>query len=280
MRPAIALLAVAMALAGCAHAPAPPPAPTLPVVEGWVLDEALRPVAGATTTLAGYPTTQRTDETGHYRLEVPSGTDATVTVEAPGFTAKSAFVGAGFGARATLNFTLARLPEAKPYTLLQDHRGQLACAVSAVVGQDDPGKPHQHKGARCAEVVPSEVDDGNRWLYEVPAGTTGVVLEVYWTPNSDLSQALVLRADIADTGETIGFAEGTSPIHVQLSQLRVEQMHGQGHPGLNLTILPGAGTGSHEHGAVGIFVEQPFRMFATAFFNQAVDPTYSVGNTG
>jgi hypothetical protein len=120
------------------------------------------------------------------------------------------------------------------------------------------------------------VDDGNLWHYTIPAGAAGLMLEVFWTPASDLSQSLVLKAQVGDTGEIVGFAEGPSPLHVQLSHFRVLQMQEQGHPGLLLTILPGAGTGSHEHGAVGAFVEQPFHLFATAFFNQAVDPNYSV----
>lgn len=275
MRLAPAALLVALALSGCVAEKPAAAAPRGPVVEGWVLDEALRPIGGATVALLGSELEARTAANGRYALEVPAGAQVTVTARAPGFEPKSGFLGSGFGARAHLNFSLVRVPVAQPHTQLQDHKGQLTCAVSAVVGQDDPDRPHQHMGARCSE-LPVGVDDGNAWLYPVPQRAAGVVLEVFWTPNSPLSETLVLQMIVAATGETIGFAEGPSPIQVHLGQARVAQLQERGQTDLRLAILPGAGTGSHEHGAVGAFAEQPFRIFATAFFNQPLDPTYSV----
>jgi hypothetical protein len=275
-----AVLLLALALSGCASTSRPlgSLAHRGPVVEGWVLDEGLRPVVNATASVAGSTLAARTDGGGHYRLDVPSGIQVTLTVQAAGFAPKSAYVGSGFGERALLNFSLARLPAEKPYLEVADHKGQLTCAVTAVAGQEDPNKPHEHKGVKCADVIPSTVDDSNLWHYTIPAGASGEMLELFWNSTSDLSTSLILKMQVEDTGDIIGFAEGPSPLHVQLSQFRVLQMQEQGHPGLLVTINPGAGTGSHDHGAVGAFVEQPFRVFATAFFNQAVDPNYSVAN--
>jgi hypothetical protein len=248
-----------------------------PVVEGWVVDDRIMPVTNATVSLAGSPVQVATDQAGHYRLETPTGTSVTLVVAAQGYQSKAGALGAFFGMHQVLNFSLVRLPADAPYVLADSRQGQLTCAITAVAGQDDPNKPHEHKGVRCTQVIPESVDASDVWNYTIPAGATGVILEAFWTPESDLSQALVMKIQDAATGDIIGFTEGVSPLHVQVSHFTTLQL--LDHTGvLRLSILPGAGTGSHEHGAVGVFIDQPFTLFATAFFNQPVDPAFSVAN--
>lgn len=276
--PPLAVVA-ALAVAGCASlADADEPVdatPTMRRIEGWVLDEAIRPVVNATATAVGANVTARTDDEGHYMLSLPLGQQVFITVEADGFIPKSAYLGGG-GTRGVLNFSLVHLPTMEPFTLLTEHEGQLTCAVSAVVGQDDPSKPHEHVALRCYDVIPQEFDEGHLWSYVIPAQAQAVVVEMFWDKGTELAAALVLKIQVASTGDVVGFVEGTSPIRIQLAQLVVEQLHGLNNTELLLTVLPGAGTGNHEHGAVGVFFEQPFHIYATAFFHQPAPPTYSV----
>jgi hypothetical protein len=279
-QPGAAGIAAALALLLCAGCAAPgagvggEAAP--PRVEGWVLDEGLHPVENATVSVQGSPVQRHTDASGHYAADAPTGQALLVVVEAHGYFPQSAGAGQDFGVRLVLNFTLVALPSDAPSIDVTDHAGQMSCAVTAVVGQDNPQRPHEHQGVRCYDVVPDSGEDGHLWRYDIPAAATGVIVELFWEPSTPLSTSLVLKIEVEDTGDILGFQEGTSPLHLQLSQFNVLQALEKGHPRLLMTVLPGAGTGSHEHGAVGLFVEQPFTLYASAFFNQAAEPTYSV----
>lgn len=246
------------------------------VVEGWVIDERIAPVPGAVARLAGLGLETRTDEAGHYALEAPAGMDLVLVVEAVGYKGESGAVTALSGTHHVLNFSLERLPLAEPYDEVQAFDGLLRCGIVATT-QEDPSKPHEHQGVRCSSLAN---DTSNRWAYVLPADTTGVVVEVAWQPQSDVSHALVLKVTVAATGEAVAFLEGTSILRVQLSSLKLAQERQAGHDELILVVEPGAGSGDHEHGAVGAFVQQQFVIYATAFFNGPVPPAYSIADEG
>jgi hypothetical protein len=243
-------------------------------VEGWVVDERIVPVEGAVARLAGVGVETRTDAEGHYVMEAPPGVDLIVVIEADGYKPSSGAVTAQSGARTLLNFSLERLPVAAPYDEVSSFNGLLACGV-VVTTQEDPSRPHEHQGVRCSETLN---DTSNRWSYTMAGNLTGIVVEVDWDAQSDLAQALVLKVTVEATGEQIAFIEGTSMIHVQLSSVKLAQELAAGHDVLRMVVEPGAGTGNHEHGAAGAFAQQPFDIYATAFFNGPVPPSYSIGD--
>lgn len=268
---ALALL-LPSALAGCSEGQAPPAVDAGPLVEGYVLDEARAPVPDASVVVRGLTVNGTTGADGHFAFQAPTGVELLVTAQAPGFIASSQIVPAFSGSRHVLNFTLERMPFGEPYTLVSDFKGSVSCGLTAVVGED-PSSPHEHKGVRCSEVVPSET---NVWNYTIPLNTTGLVFEAFWDPQTDLSAALVFKATIPETGEILGFKESANPARIQLSAVSLAQNLAAGHTVLKVVVTPGAGTGEHEHGAVGVFVEQEFQLVMTAFFNGPVDPTYSI----
>lgn len=273
-RPVLAM-ALLLALAGCAQgppAPAGPDASLGPVVEGWVVDARLVPVPNATVTLAGLGLAAATDAAGHYWLQAPSGADLVVVLAADGFVAQSRAVGARSGEHTFLNFTLARIPDAEPFHVVTTHQGAVACGFVAVLAED-PSRPHEHQGLRCSQLLN---DTRNQWVYALPDNTTGIVVEVAWTAQSEVAQALVLKIVTEGSGEVLAFIEGTSVLRIQLSSVKLEQERAAGHTNVIMTLEPGAGTGNHEHGAAGAFVEQRFDVFATAFFNGPVDSGYSI----
>lgn len=269
---ALALLALLPLLAGCSQAPEAPPEVPGPVVEGFVLDAARAPIVGAAVAVQGQAANATTDDAGHFAFEAPAGVELLVTVTAPGFVPSSQIVPAFSGERHVLNFTLVRVAFAEPYRTVEDFNGVVSCGVTAVVGED-PSAPHEHKGVRCDEVLP---DGQNVWNYTIPDNTTGLVLEGFWEAQSEVSRALVLKATIPETGEVLAFVESMSPLRVQLSKVALAQNLAAGHPLVSIVVTPGAGTGNHDHGAVGAFAQQPFQLVMTAFFNGPVDPAYTV----
>jgi hypothetical protein len=268
-----ALLALLPLLAGCSQAPEAPPAePAAVVVGGFVLDPARAPVEGAAVTVQGQAANATTDAAGRFSLEAPTGVDLLLTASAAGFVPQSQLVPAFSGARHDLSFTLQRVPFDEPYTAVQDFNGVVSCGVTVVVGED-PSSPHEHRGLRCDDLLP---DWNNAWNYTIPHNTTGVVLEGFWEPQSELSKALVVKASIRATGEVLGYVETMSPLRIQLSKVALQQNLAAGHDILAIVVTPGAGTGNHDHGAAGAFVQQRFQLVATAFFNGPVDPAYTV----
>lgn len=265
-------LLLPFALAGCSQEQPRPAVETGPLVEGYVLDEARAPVPAATVVVRGLTVNGTTGPDGHFAFQAPSGVELLLTAQAPGFIASSQVVPAFSGTYHLLNFTLERMPFAEPYTVVSDFKGSVTCGVTAVVGEDQ-SSPHEHKGVRCSELIPS---DTHVWNYTIPLNTTGLVLEAFWDPQTDLAAALVFKATIPETGEILGFKESASPARIQLSAVSLAQNLAAGHTVLSVVVGPGAGTGEHEHGAVGAFVEQGFQLVMTAFFNGPVDPAYSI----
>lgn len=268
------LLALVLALAGCAQSPAPAAELVVagPVVEGWIVDERLVPVAGVAVSLAGLGLATATDAAGHYRLDAPRGADLLVVTNAEGFRPQTRSVGAQSGERHLVNFTLERIPDAEPFHVVTTHTGTVRCGVVAIVAEDQ-SRPHEHQGVRCSQLLN---DTSNVWTYTLPTNSTGVVVEVAWTPQSELAQALVLKVVVEGTGDVLAFIEGTSVLRIQLSSVNLAQAAAAGHTALRVSLEPGAGTGNHEHGAAGAFFEQVFDVYATAFFNGPVDPSYSI----
>lgn len=270
------LAALPLLLAGCSGGEGAPPAPPGPRLEGWVVDAARVPVEGAAVVLSGLAgNATRTDAEGHFGLDAPSGIDLLVIVEADGFRSSSRVVPAFSGATHVLNFSLERIPLAAPYTQVASFRGTVSCGLTVVL-QEDPDRPHEHQGVRCDPALPT--GQNNVWNYTIPDNATGLVLEGFWEPQTAFSEALVVKAEVVGTGQVLAFLESMSPLRVQLSSANVAQATEDGRTFMTITVTPGAGSGSHEHGAFGVFVEQEFQLVVTAFFNGPVDPAYSVLN--
>ncbi|MEA3165491.1 MAG: CarboxypepD reg-like domain [Thermoplasmata archaeon] len=274
MRPgAVAALAFAALLAGCSQGQGDGADTTPgPVVDGLVVDAARIPIGGAAFSVQGQPETGVTDEGGRFEFEAPPGVELLVTVQAAGFVGSSQLIPPFSGDHHDLVFLLERLPSEAPYVTVEKFDGIIRCGLTAVVGED-PSRPHEHKGVRCDDVAPM---GQNIWNFTVPVGATGLVLEGFWEPRTELSTALILKVTIPETGDIVGFVEQVSPLRLQFSKVALAQNLAAGHDTLSIVVTPGAGTGNHDHGAVGVFVDQDFRLIMTSFFNGPVDPAYTV----
>lgn len=271
----IVLTILVVALAGCTQGTGPKEIiPAGPTIEGWVTTPAQVPIEGATVAVAGQNLSTVTDREGHYSLVAPPGMSLVITATAQGYLPASRATGESSGARHTLNFTLQNVPTSAPYSIVEKQEGFIQCAITAVV-LEDQGSPHSHQGANCSTAVN---DTRNIWHNAIPNNASGLVMELQWKPNSELAQGLVMKIVVDGSDDILGFVEGRSIVRVHVSQDKLQENLNAGHSRYTVTITPGAGTGEHEHGAIGVFIEQPFTIYATTFFNGPVDPAYSIAN--
>ncbi len=274
-RLAVALLLASM-LAGCSEGGGQdaPAAVSELVVEGFVVDVRLVPLADVPVVALGQTANATTAQDGHFLLRAPAGQDLVLLVAPPGFVAQSRAVSAYSGGHQWLNLTLEPVAFAAPYNQTEMFRATVQCGVTVVAGED-PSKPHEHQGVKCSDHLPSPT---SVWNYTVPANATGLILEAFWEPGTPASTALVLKATMQGTQEVLAFVEGTSPLKQQVSRVSLQQSVAAGFGVLTVELRPGAGTGQHDHGAAGAFVQQQVQLFATAFFNGPVDPTFTVAD--
>ena len=273
LRAAVALLLASM-LAGCSGSggQAAPPASAQLVVEGYVVDERLVPLPGVLVEALGSNASATTDEAGHFELRASAAQDLVLVVAPAGYVAQSRAVSAFSGGHQWVNVTLAAVPFAAPFHTTEAYAASVQCGVTAVVGED-PSRPHEHQGVRCSDYL----DSPNRfWNYTVPTNTTGLVLEAVWEPSTPAATAIVLRVTVQGTGEVLSYKEGSSPMRLQLSAVALAQNVAAGFDVVSVEVRPGAGTGEHDHGAVGAFVQQQVDLYMTAFFNGPVDPTFTI----
>lgn len=221
------LVVAGLLLAGCTQAPeAAPGLPvdaegrSLPTVQGHVVDEAIRPLAGARVFILGTDVEAFTDTEGHYELRRPTGTAEAglVTAYLAGYVATTHQVHLSAYRSAKQNFVLGTDPYAQARFDVQQHTDRLECRARAA-GQD----------LSCAPENPVQTGDPpeprNVWVVNPDPGLAGVVVEVHWNPVSDGSQHLqvALRAPVAGgfsgaTGTILAQAGGPSPLRLELDE--------------------------------------------------------------
>lgn len=272
MRGAAFVVALAMLLAGCSQDGPPSRAPPAPQVQGIVVDTTLRPLPGIEVVETGSGARTSTDENGFYVLAVPRLSEVVLVWQGEGFVAQSRGFG-GVAGVAWANVTLERVPITDPFVVVRSFEGFLRCAAVGTF-VEDPSRPHEHEGVRCHALLN---DTANTWVLDVGAQAEGLVIEVAWEAQSPLASALVVRV-VAPDGDVFGFQEGQSMLHLQVSAVKLAQALEAGPLALTIALEAGAGTGNHEHGAVGVFVNQRFTVFASEFHNGPAPIGYSVAN--
>ena len=200
-----------LVLAGCSQAPAPDDADfeglgleataTTGVIRGLVVDEAIKPVVGATVTLTGTPQTATTDANGLFGFEGLEARTHFLEVTKPGFraTQQSAEVVAGVAEPAITKVLLVADPTSLPYVVVHSYEGYIQCSFKAanVVFDASSCDPQGATGL-------SQNDDSAPWF-----AVTGQPLlyqsEMAWQSNQQLGTGLVtiqLACNEDDCSET------------------------------------------------------------------------------
>ncbi len=256
----VALLAC---LVGCLNAqptadgePLPPPPP--PMLQGYVVDESLAPIAGAKVSHGG--ATNTTASTGYFRIARATGP---LVVESTGFEPVIVHV----GTNAWVNATLIRLPDETPYTATSTWTGLIHCQVVVVAGHDH-GDDHDDGATDCD---PSTEDE--RYLLAVPVTADGVILEVFWdasTPAGEYLSATLFAVDGEGQRRSIGFTEGTSPLRLHLGEGLTNEMSGGV---IEMKVAAGA---PDEDAAAGTVWQQEYQVVASVFHYAPAPVDYSV----
>lgn len=262
MRPALATCMVL--LAGCSNSPSPD-LPSASVLEGFVLDEALRPIDGARVDAHALDLSATVDDQGHFLLDVATRDAVTLTASAAGFQSESLAASVAGG---VVTFQLDRVSGVVPRVVVESYNGYLQCAVVVI---EEGGDPQHHRGVRCSDVME---DDRRRWGVHLPVNVTAVVVELDWDHASSWSNTLMMSATIG--GEPVGFAEGLSVLRMQIAQESLRRAAAAGETEMLVVVDAGAGDTEQEEGSVGIFTDQAFTLYATHFINQPADPGYSI----
>lgn len=227
-------------------------------VEGVVLDIALRPVVDAVVEVVGVGQAE-VDEDGFYRIEQRwNATDHLVVAKAPGFRSATQSIAPGSGGQTFVrDFTLSRLPT-DGYTSTQQHRGLIACGLIAQVGHSHgSGDPSEDNHVSC----PTIGSEKQRITYTPERDPDDLLIELVWEANNPRAQfvTVVLRDD---QDEVVAFAEGPSPLRLDVPQSHTRNTFADGRSAV-IQLLPGIEEDNAAEVFVGLHLDQRFDIFAT-----------------
>ncbi|HUR61293.1 MAG TPA: carboxypeptidase-like regulatory domain-containing protein [Candidatus Thermoplasmatota archaeon] len=274
----VAVFAVALLLSGCAGpAPVPPGVPLdengdpLPTLHGVVVDEAIRPVAGAVVRFLASGLNTTTDAAGRYEFHRPTMKAEAVLVTAykDGFVPRTQQVQLSGSRSAKVNFGLTADRYAFPRLDVLEHSGLVRCtAAIAALGQA--------QGAGCDEARPDADDKLPEWiwgLYPHP-GLAGAVVEVHWEAQTGLAQRLHawITAPVAGgrEGEVRASATGTTPLRLEVPAAVAQGLPEWTAVWLHVEL-------ANEGSGAGAVQDQPFDAYAALAYVEPLPPDYRFG---
>lgn len=231
LRSCLAALLIVPALAGCAQDGGAgdevdfeglglEATATTGVIRGLVVDPAIKPVAGATVTLAGTPQTATTGEDGLFGFEGLAPATYFLQVEKRGYrtSQQSAEVIAGVAEPAITKVLLLADPSQLPYLVVQSYEGYIQCGfkVANIVFDAASCDPGNTTGL-------SKNDDSSPW-FAITARPTFYQSEMQWESTQEFSRSLVtiqFACEEGDCGETdtnrLCNVRGPSPLVCRLN---------------------------------------------------------------
>lgn len=278
-------LALTALLAGCATAPADDDAvviaPGVGNLQGVVVDQTIRPVAGAEVRLATLNLTGTTDDAGRFTWEGLAPGSYLVEASHPLFDHTQVAVQVVEGEVATAKLQLNRQIFAQPYTTTQAFDGFLVCSVGFFVYASEEcgegtGVPCEVPVLGCQRVGGS---DGNKaqwdfWL-DGPFVRT-LVVDMTWDPSSPTfdDAYLVLATDwTCDPfciGNELNITTGGNPLYLTDTITNGTTVANTGNVSVTAEtrfstfVWPDWGHGDPTNADVAF--NQRFQVFATAFY--------------
>jgi hypothetical protein len=272
------LVALLLLAAGCSEpeaAPEPTPTAGLAFLDGVVVDQAIRPVAGALVEVAGADVSATTGSDGAFRLELAPGSHL-LQASHPSYAALTQPVvlpESGLSGL-VLQFTLKAAEG--PYHLVTKYDGFIVCSLAAsFVFSEECGEGVGTPAGR----VGKQGNNAIRYDFQAEsASLKTVVVEQAWEPTSDAGRELQFVFATAWTcepacgGEAVGDggAAGPSPL-----LLRVDEEALAPHladPASVFTTYTLARTGAT---ASNLILNQPFQLFVSQFYRAAGPEGYS-----
>ena len=269
---------LAVSLAGCGAPKAVPAGipvdengDALPTLQGVVVDEAIRPLAGATVRLLATGEAATTDADGHYELRRPTlvAETALVTASLAGFETRTQQALLSGHTSATLDFILPVDPPPVARVDVLQHTGHVRCTARA-------------PGPAPADAVGCEPDHGDSgedpgppawiWAIEPDEAFAGLVAQVVWEAESPASSELHawLQAPVAGGrgGEVYAEVTGPSPLRLELPEDVARALPRWTAVWLMVELPPGA---------AGAKVQQVHEDYASLFYVDPAPAGYTLG---
>jgi hypothetical protein len=210
-------------------------------IRGVVVDEAVRPIAGATVEVVGTDKKMVTDETGLFSFSGLEAGPYFIKASHPLYDVQqqSAEVAAGVANPAPVKILLTRVVLQDPYIQTLKYDGFIVCSANAVVpGVGGLLSEECGEGVGVPCTVPPPVGcqrvggQGNnnvQFDFTIGAGAKTIIVEKAWEPTSDAGKALY--SPIATewsclptcSGNYLGEMDGESPIYAAMSNDTFEE---------------------------------------------------------
>jgi hypothetical protein len=270
---------LAAALAGCSggtETPVDVPlGPGRAVFAGVVVDEAIRPVAGAVVDVTDSGQETTTDDEGAFLLPVPVGSHAVEVRHAAFAPLRQAIDVPEAGARGiVLRFTFTA--SKAPYSTLAKYDGFVVCSlgVSLIFSEEcgeGVGTPAGRFGKQGNNAIRYDFQSDS------PALKT-VVVEQVWEPTSDAGREMLVllrtnwTCEPACGGDAVGegSVQGPSPL-----LLRVDEADLAAHLADPATVFTTYTLARNDVSQVNVLLNQGFQLFVTLFYREPAPEGYS-----
>ncbi len=288
-RPGFSLSAAAIllivALAGCTAAPpkaieateTAPAGPNGRVARGSVVDEELRPLAGAAITHLGGTSNATSDDNGSFVMDgLPRSKEILLQARHPLYRAQTLSVNLEFIAETTVRFVLGGGPGPPGYHVTNITQGIIMCQVAA---GSHHGSPGFYKYS-CRDVLGDAGGlSDERVLVPVDPGVTVVIVELVWTPQSQAADVMGLTVYASTTEEELLIGAlhsfpGGHYVSMKASTAALQSAKSRG-GNIESFVHVDPGTLDEHIPNAGVVVEQEFTLYTTAFYGEIPPPVWS-----
>ena len=285
----VAAMAAAVALAGCSGGDGLDDIPVTSDtggIRGVVVDEAIRPIQGATVQVPAIGKSAITDASGEYAITGLAAGSYVVKASHPLYDVvqQTANVVAGDPDPKAVKFQLTRLITADPYAVTTKYDGFIACSL---------GVPNVGYSEECGEGVgvPCDVpppvgcqrvggQDNNDVQYDFNVDGPSVrslTVELVWEPSAGETGAGQLYAIVATDwvcdpsceGNRLGEASGASPLHVYVPPRALGNLSAE------KTVTAFTWAAFEDQNAPNPVVNQDYQLFVTASYHLPLPEEWS-----
>lgn len=283
---AAAALFFVLAFAGCVGAPAqvaqPSAAeevagPTGKVVRGTVVDDELRPIAGAAVTHLGGPSNATTDQDGRFVMDgLPSSKDILLQARHPLYRAQTLSVNLEFVREADVRFVLGGGPGPAGYHVTNTTEGEITCQVAA---GSHHGSPGFYKYS-CQDIAGNVMQVSDE-IVRIPVdpGIGVVIVELLWEPQSQAADimGLTVYASTSEEELLIGSLHSFPGGHYIAMKASTAAMQSAKLNGgfIESYVHVDPGTLDEHIPNAGVVVQQGFTLYTTAFYGEMPPPVWS-----
>lgn len=282
----LAALVAAVVLAGCAGGGGGPEAQPLGDVDdvdatattggihGFVVDQKIVPIKGATVTVTPGDKSTTTDAGGSFVISGLEPGTYFVKASHPLYETQqqSAEVIAGERDPKDLKFQLVRTISQDPYYVTLKYDGYIVCSVNTAGALSEEcgegaGVPCQVPPPYGCHRLGGQDNNNIQFDFQADAGAKSIVFETVWEPTSEAGNELYVPVGtnwVCDPGcswDGVTELKGSSPLYGQIGAEQIEKS--KIGPGTNVTMFVWAGSFDDPAGAA---LNQPFTHFATVFY--------------